>query len=516
MAMSDMPVRGDGLTRPPDSVPSYADKLKTNIKWDNRLQRNVLEIILENDNKEFVEINDDVIEKLFRTLGIDVKSHIEGCFRRSNTIFAWLVKGIDLDRFCRAESIKICNGVRTKFIRPAGKKEVTVKVSGLDFNTPDTYVREYLGKFGKVVSETVIYEKYKEGPFAGKCNGDRKYSVDFTQHGVNMGTFHIIDGARVKVFFNGNKKTCARCHQTADVCKGEALAADCEENGGYRIPLSEHMKKLWESVNFRPSNFQLAVEQHDLDANLGGDVTINKKTTFSPNIKRPEPTKEDIQKYTGISINNFPKDQAKTDIIKFLKQQGLPDDLDEEAISLIDTKNGTKVEISPLENTIVTGLMKLIHFSDTRTKFFDRPLYCRALRDMTPEKKKAMEEDLTLKNSDVELELSTPGKSREVEETITSCKAGSQDGGGSSGEDTALVQGDFDESVWDFSIASDAEYKEPSSKLFKRVGEEETSEDNSEQLNDERKKFRQKKSDLKKRGRDSSGKKLKEDKKPKK
>ena len=279
------------------------------------------------------------------------------------------------------------------------------------------------------------------------------------------------------------------------------------------------MKKLWETVNFKPLNFQLEVEQHDLDANLGGDVMINKKAVFSPSINRPHPTKEDIQKYTGISINNFPKEQAKTDIVRFLKQQGLPDDFDEEAISLTDTKNGTKVEISTLDNTIVTGLMKQIHFSDTRTKFFNRPLYCRAHRDMTPEKTKPMVEDLTSKkNTSIKQGVSTPGlkKNREVEETIAECKAGAQDGGLTSEENMTLGPGDFDESVWDFSLASEGEYRDPSSKLFKRVDEEETSEDNSEHLNEERNKFRQKKIDVKKRGRDSSGKKLKEDKKPKK
>ena len=48
------------------------------------------------------------------------------------------------------------------------------------------------------------------------------------------------------------------------------------------------------------------------------------------------------------------------------------------------------------------------------------------------------------------------------------------------------------------------------------MDEEETSEDNAENLNDDKTKFRQKKTEIKKRGRDSSGKKLKEDKKPKK
>ena len=197
------PPLGGGVTRPPDTgttagIPlSYADKLKTNIKWDNRFKRNVLEIILDNDNKKFVNIPDNVIDRLFKTLGNYIKSQVEG------------------------------------FFRPSGKRDVTVKVSGLEFNTPDLFVIEYLCKFGKVVKDSVIYDKYREGPFAGNYNGDRKFSVHFTQNGTNMGTFHIIDGVRVKIFYNGNKKTCAQCHQTADVCKGVTVASECETLGVY-------------------------------------------------------------------------------------------------------------------------------------------------------------------------------------------------------------------------------------------------------------------------------------------
>ena len=99
---------------------------------------------MESDNSEFIDIPEGDINQLFKTIGIDVKAQIEGYFRRGSKIFAWLAKGIDLDRFCKAEAIRINNKLRTKFIRPAGKKEVTVKVCGLDFNTPDSYVIEYL------------------------------------------------------------------------------------------------------------------------------------------------------------------------------------------------------------------------------------------------------------------------------------------------------------------------------------------------------------------------------------
>ena len=75
---------------------------------------------------------------------------------------------------------------------------------------------------------------------------------------------------------------------------------------------------MWELVDFRPVDFELDANEFELETNFGGDVQICNKTSFSPAIKRPVPTEDDIKKYSGIVINNFPLGLAKTDVIKFL------------------------------------------------------------------------------------------------------------------------------------------------------------------------------------------------------
>ena len=257
---------------------------------------------------------------------------MEGYFQRNKSIHVWLINGINLDKFCRNESIKVTKNVKTGFIRPAGKKEVTVTVSSLEFNTPDTFVMEYLSKFGTVITTNVIYDRYKEGPFHGKYNGDRKYQVDFTKSKVSMGTFHIIDGSRVRIHFLGNKKTCGRCHQTAEHCKGNAVAKDCEGNGGVRRDLVDHMRDLWNLVDFQPQNFQLDIGTNDTEPIH--DATMKDNNKFTPKIDRPIPSAEDKTKYDGVSIKNFPKETKKVDIIDFLKTKGLPDDFSTDNVEL--------------------------------------------------------------------------------------------------------------------------------------------------------------------------------------
>ena len=313
----------------------------------------------------------------FKTLGINIEKDLEGYFQKTRSIKVWLANGINLDKFCRNESIRVNSSVKTGFIRPAGKKEVTVSISGLEFNTPDTFVMSYLAKFGTVVTTSVIYDRYKEGPFKGKYNGERKYQVDFTKSSISMGTYHIMDGERVRVHYPGNKKTCGRCHQTAELCKGGAVAKDCEENDGIKVSLYDHMRKVWENIGFQPTEFQL-----DMDDDIN-DAIIRDANKFSPKIAHPKPTEEDTTKYNGVVFKNFPKESKKVDIINFLKANGLPEDFSNDNIVF---GNHGNVEVRSIISQACQQIIKNIHFPETRQKFFGKPIYCRATRDLTPEK----------------------------------------------------------------------------------------------------------------------------------
>ena len=366
---------------PPGNIrPSYSEKLKTNVKFDQRLNRNILEITLERSDKDvFFDLNPECVAKLFSNLGIDIVNHLQGYSCKPTCISVWMASGIRLDRFCKEESIKVTNGIKTGLIRPAGRKEVTVSIKGLDFNTPDSFVFEYLGKFGKVVSQSVIYERYTDGPFKNKFNGERKFLVDFTSSEKSMGTFHIIDGSRVRIHYPGNKRTCARCFKVATECPGAALAKDCEQNGGVRIKLEDHMKELWDNINFRPSNFELNVDDDDLEA----VANIKNNTKFSPILQRPSPHPDDIKKYQGISIKNFPKGTRRESIMEVLNENGLPEDFNSENVLVGDHGN---VEITGLDTQSCLNIMKKTHYPECRKQFLNKPIYCRAVIEMNDSK----------------------------------------------------------------------------------------------------------------------------------
>ena len=215
MGSQDVPP-GGGLGVPPDingdfqgvvrkevGKMSYSDRLKTNVKYDQRLKRNVLEITLEKTDAEaeLDSVDENDIARVLRSLGMEIKSQVEGYQvhykGKFSVISVWMGAGISLDKYCKDVSIKVTENVMTGIIRPADKKDVTLSVVGLDFNTPDNFVVDYINKFGSVMSSAVVYSKVESGPFQGKYNGERKYQVDFSKATKQMGTFHIIDGSKV-------------------------------------------------------------------------------------------------------------------------------------------------------------------------------------------------------------------------------------------------------------------------------------------------------------------------------
>ena len=399
---------------------SYAGRLKSNVNFSQRLQRNVLEVTLERSDVNVDIVIDQVeIERVLKTLGIDIKSQVEGYQLQYkgaiSVISVWMPIGVNLERFCKDMVIRVNDTVSTGMIRPAGKSEVTVTVIGLDFNTPDTLVLEYLGMFGKVKNNSVIYCEYSEGPFKGKKNGDRKYQVDFSGTRKNMGTFHLIDNCKVKVFYRGNMKTCARCHKPAISCVGSEIARNCEISGGDRIKLIDHMKSVWAEVGFAPTTFTLEngdnFEENEVQALY--DAPVLKESSFPSVSIRNEPDSEDFDKCDGISVKNIPKNVEEKNIWEFLVDNGLPMEHGLENVRVNMGEKNSWVIIDGLELDEIKLIYNSIHFPITNKKYFDAPIYCKPLRRLTPTKaNKVVDSELLKTPNDKTSKSIIPGLSK--------------------------------------------------------------------------------------------------------
>ena len=375
--------------------PSYSERLKSNVKFDQRLKRNVLEVTIEKlDTELTMVIGNEDVARICQTLGIEISSQVEGYnihyYGRKSILCVWMAAGLNLERFCKDISIRVGEGLVTGLIRPAGKRDVTVTISGLDFNTPDSFVFEYLKKFGHVSSEKVVYSKFEAGPFIGKYNGERKYQVDFSQAKLQMGNYHIIDGHKVRVFYRGNGKTCARCHGSARKCPGGGLAKSCGEAGGIKVPLAEHMKNLWSQVGFTPTSFEPdemeLVEDEDHQAEIDSHL---QNLNFSPKIVQQPPSDHDMSRFDGISIKNIPAQIEDKDIFEFLCHAGMPSSIDQQNLRINRGDKKTWVFINCIENDAVQDIYTYIYFNESKNMFFDVPLFCRRFRNSSPLKQQA-------------------------------------------------------------------------------------------------------------------------------
>ena len=388
MAARDIQDPGGGPNHGGGLHPTYAERLKTNVNYDQRLKRNVLEVVLERiDRDAEMVLDEQCVARLLRSIGMDVETQVEGYqihhHGRSSMISVWAMKGLNLERFCKEEGITVTKGIMTGRIRPAGRKDVTVTISGLDFNTPDTLILEYIKKFGGIIiSNNVIYSKFNEGLFKGKYNGERKYQVDFSNSSRNMGTFHYIDGARIRVFYRGNEKTCGRCQKTARNCLGGGFAKVCDEAGGSRVHLNDHMKTLWGEIGFVPSGFELPEVREDSenDQPMADTANFPRKDITAP------VTELDKERYVGLTIANVSLEVEDADIKKFIAEQVSSEILEENIIISREKKKSVVTINSSLSAITIKEAMDRINFRDCKEKFFGKPLYCRPLRNITPEK----------------------------------------------------------------------------------------------------------------------------------
>ena len=339
-----------------------------------RDKKNLLEIRL--DRSDFnvnFNLSQGELDHLLTRLGID-SSHFSGvscCPEGKGVVFVTLHPSVNIQRFLnKRECFVLKEGIRTGIIRPAGKKELSVTISGLHPNTKDQAVVKYLSAHGKVsTTDKVIHHVYPGAPgsslCAGKTNGNRTYMVEITKP---MGSYHIIDGEKVSVKYRGQDKTCARCHKTESLCPGKAMARDCTSD---RVLLSAHMEEHWAKVEYRPDTKDLN-EVDDLDVQIGR--------------KEPEPTPADslrpdhTAKYTSVVINGFSKTAEEKDIYNILLEGGLPAEYDISNVWRND-KNGQLV-LDDLESTVCISLTNHIHGK----KFYNRKVFVTSVVEKTPDK----------------------------------------------------------------------------------------------------------------------------------
>ena len=265
-------------------------------------------------------------------------------------VYIALHPSVNIIRFLhKNEAYVLKERVETTMILPAGKKEVSVLVTGLHPNTKDQAVVRYLAAHGKVSqTDHVVHHVFPGKPgtslLAGKLNGNRSYMVDITKH---MGSFHIIDGEKVSVKYRGQIRSCARCHQQETNCPGKGVARDCTSE---RVLLSTHMQEHWKDVNYTPDNSTcLGLDNVDIDL----DIQIG-KANFTG--EGPDLT----ARYNSVIISGFLATTEIESIHQLLVTEKLlpPETL---PTALLKNEKSGKITLQNLKPEVCLNIMENMH-----------------------------------------------------------------------------------------------------------------------------------------------------------
>ena len=231
-----------------------------------------------------------------------------------------------------------------------------------------------------------------------------------------MGSFHILDGANIRVSYSGQRKTCGRCHQTSLDCPGGAIAKVCEAKNGPRIPLINHMKSHWDTISFSPTSFKLVSGGDGDNENIDSsnfDIPLKDTDKFTPTHRKPNIANQNNNIYSGVVIRNFPPTITEEDIMSFLVSKGLPE---EHLDFKISTSNKNKnVDIENINNEICATLISKIH----EQIYFNMKIYCRGLQNLVTPKKKENLSNKPVEVRDDEIKLATPDSKTEDKEPLT-------------------------------------------------------------------------------------------------
>ena len=371
----------DNPKKPPDGGgvgerKSYVSVLGSSLK--QKSDKNVLEVVLEKDVRGAFIVKEQECANMMRRMGLDQRPGVEVeevqiCPQGRGVIFITLKKEVEMSRFCRHDVLDVTeSGIRSVMVKPAGKREVVVTIKGIHPNTREEVVLDYLGKFGRICSNKVVYGVFSDGPLKGFKNGDRSYKLEINPN-TNLGSYHAIDGQKVTLRYPGQYQTCGRCHQTAKDCKGKGIARKSEAEGGQKREFYSYILDLWKKIGYFPENLQLGEE--DSNPDLEEDPTVQQQTggAFTP-VKDFTYT----DKFSGVSIKQFPKEVDKGEIIEFIIKAGLPES---KADNITVNDRGTAV-VRGLDNSECLDLIAAIH----RNRHFERKLFCNGVVALTQEK----------------------------------------------------------------------------------------------------------------------------------
>ena len=367
------------------SIPkaSYASKVTGN-KATNRQKLNVLDIFFErkNDSISYNLSKEELAKLIFKKMCIDPKSILKIDTSGFGRINIELVNSVNLESMINLPVFEIREGLRTKFYRPHHRKESLVTISWLDIETPDSLVAHVMSHFGNLKSD-IQWVKFKkeenESELASMLNtilsGERQVWMEIDKP---IPSYGIIDGRKVKIYYPGQRRTCARCQKTADQCLGNSNAKLCDERGGDRVGVEIVWKSILEKIGYVDYNEEKEITQEteeNTEIEESEVVDKNPLLEFSNYL------------YDGLILSNLPEDISNEDLEELLEKHVLNCS---DKITILSAESSRSRFIKTNDKDLISEFMKM-----NNKTLRGRLVHCHPHIPATPPKPKATANDTT-------------------------------------------------------------------------------------------------------------------------
>ena len=354
---------------------SWADKVSG--KNSSKKKPNLLNIHLERiDNTiPFNLEKEEMAKLLFKKMKLDPKDIVKIDKSGFGRIQIQMKESVNLETVIDLPTFDIRKGLRTKLYRPHYRKENLVKVSWLKLETPDELVHHVFSHFGKLKSNIQgckIQPKEGESELEKLLNNieteERQFWMEIE---VPLPSYAIIDGRKIKIYYPGQKRTCARCQKTAESCPGNSNAKLCEENNGEKVKVEVAWKEILDKVKY---------------TEMGNESNA---TEDEPSDDSEEATVEEINtddlKYDGFVISNLEESTTREDIEIILKNSVKKEDI--EKMTVHPTGSTRSKLIKDIAKESIVNIIKKVD----KKSYKGRLLYCKPHVPVTPPKKTVIE-----------------------------------------------------------------------------------------------------------------------------
>ena len=334
----------------------------------------VITFVLEADKKnDFLVTVPEVAKLVYSRLNAPPKTLISFDDTSYGKLTIVLQGTVDLGQLILTQALTIRDGLRTKPFKREHKEKI-VNIFWAPASLSNSKIQETLAKFGEInphvgVENKIYHAKDDDDDLTKMMDGvilpDREVSMTIL---APIPSHIMVEGIKIKVMYEGQARTCARCYRYWGQCPGSGNAAKCREKqeaeNKERVDKGEKAKKA-PSFKSNWNKLEKSLEQKMKEERKKHGIEVKNKPTPSM-----------------IKITGFPKEATLAEICNLFKKNNCDIENLDDKVEITGAQGDGPVLLTDLDQIdyeLVMEQMDGLFIKGKRLKAV-------AIQDVTPEK----------------------------------------------------------------------------------------------------------------------------------